>query len=238
VFLTIFPFTSLRQENHDKPNQIAMSNERLAKPNITIIGSLNVDFVTRTTRVPNAGETLHGTAFEVKWGGKGANQAVAAGRLSRINVEDQNAMANVKMIGMVGDDIYGSQMIESLQKSGIDTSAIGIRKGEMTGIASIWVDETDGQNRIVVVSGANGHLSKVDDPESFTGKPTFKGYGDIAIFQLENPVDIVLGRIKAAYDQHAMASCVLLQDMPFNSIRRSYSTLHQPPHWNQTCTAA
>jgi ribokinase len=184
-----------------------MANEPgSAKPNITIIGSLNVDFITRTTRVPNAGETLHGTSFEVKWGGKGANQAVAAGRLSRENVEDGDPTANVKMIGMVGDDIYGSQMIDSLKKSGIDTSAICVRKGEMTGIASIWVNETDGQNRIVVVGGANNLLPTEDDPASFTDQPTFDGYGDIAIFQLENPVEVVLGRIKAAHDQHSMAS--------------------------------
>jgi ribokinase len=184
-----------------------------AKLNITIIGSLNVDFITRAARVPSAGETLHGTSFEVKWGGKGANQAVAVGRLTRENADDENATANVKMVGMVGDDVYGSQMVEALKKSGIDTAAISIRKGEMTGIASIWVDETDGENRILVVGGANDHLQKVDYPTSFTSQPTFDGYGDIAIFQLENPLDVVLHRIKAAHDKRAMArfSCRLSQ---------------------------
>jgi pfkB family carbohydrate kinase len=216
---------------------VAMSDELdSAKLNITIIGSLNVDFITRTTRVPKAGETLHGTSFEVKWGGKGANQAVAAGRLSRENADDGNATANVKMVGMVGDDIYGSQMIDSLKRSGIDTSAICIRKGEMTGIASIWVDETDGQNRIVVVGGANNHLQTEDDPARFTAQPAFDGYGDIAIFQLENPVEIVLGRIKAAHDQHAMASS-LLSTWTCLTGYRSYSTPHQPLHYIQTCTA-
>jgi ribokinase len=174
-----------------------------AKLKITIIGSLNVDFTTRAAKIPNAGETLHGTSCEVKWGGKGANQAVAVSRLSRENAEDDNATATVKMIGMVGDDIYGSQMIEALQKNGIDTSAICIRNGVMTGIASVWVDESDGENRILIVGGANNYLQKEDSPTRF---PAFDGYGDLAIFQLENPVDIVIQRIKAAHDQHAMAS--------------------------------
>lgn len=168
------------------------------KLKITIVGSLNVDFITRAAKIPNAGETLHGTSFQVKWGGKGANQAVAVGRLSRENAEDDNATATVKMIGAVGGDIYGSQMIEALKKSGVDTSAICIRNGVATGTASVWVDG-DGENRILIVGGANDHLQKEDNP-------AFDGYGHIAIFQLENPVDVVLDRIKAAHDQHAMAS--------------------------------
>jgi ribokinase len=176
------------------------------KLKVTIIGSLNVDFVTRTIKIPNPGETLHGTSFEVKYGGKGANQAVAVSRLTRRNDEDDTSTAIVKMIGMVGDDLYGTQMIEALQKNGIDTSAICIRNGVMTGTASIWVDEINGENRILIVGGANNHLGKEDDPLCFTGQPTFDGYGDIAIFQLENPLEIVVDRIKAAHNQHALAS--------------------------------
>jgi ribokinase len=182
-----------------------MSNQNgSGKVNITIIGSLNVDFITRAARIPKAGETLHGTSFQIKWGGKGANQAVAAGRLSRKHTKDEGATANVKMIGMVGDDVYGSQMIESLKTSCIDTSAICIVKGETTGLASIWVDETVGENRILVVGGANRHLPMEDDRSLFTTQPSFEGYGDIAIFQLENPIEVVLHRIKAAHSQNAM----------------------------------
>lgn len=118
---------------------------------IVVIGSLNMDMVVRTNRAPNAGETLMGQAFALSPGGKGANQAVAAARLG----------AEVSMIGSVGKDTFGSEMLEIIKQEGIHIEHISVSETEATGVASIVIEE-DGENRIIVVPGANIDLS-VDD---------------------------------------------------------------------------
>ena len=105
----------------------------MVRPLITVFGSLNTDLVTVTPRLPAAGETLTASSFSTGFGGKGANQAVACTRLSRSQHEhgEQNSKANggpwvdVKMIGAVGDDLFGTDMIESLRSDGIDVSEVG-----------------------------------------------------------------------------------------------------------------
>lgn len=111
---------------------------------IVVIGSLNMDMVVRTNRAPNAGETLMGQAFALSPGGKGANQAVAAARLG----------AEVSMIGRVGKDTFGSEMLEIIKQEGIHIEHISVSETEATGVASIVIEE-DGENRIIVVPGAN-----------------------------------------------------------------------------------
>ncbi|MNO48143.1 Ribokinase [compost metagenome] len=118
---------------------------------IVVIGSLNMDMVVRTNRAPNAGETLLGQAFALSPGGKGANQAVAAARLG----------AEVSMIGRVGKDTFGSEMLEIIKQEGIHIEHISVSETEATGVASIVIEE-DGENRIIVVPGANIDLF-VDD---------------------------------------------------------------------------
>lgn len=110
-----------------------------------------MDMVVRTNRAPNAGETLMGQAFALSPGGKGANQAVAAARLG----------AEVSMIGSVGKDTFGSEMLEIIKQEGIHIEHISVSETEATGVASIVIEE-DGENRIIVVPGANIDLS-VDD---------------------------------------------------------------------------
>ena len=118
-----------------------MPNTR--KP-IVIVGSVTMDMVTLTPQIPRTGQTVIGTSFTTTPGGKGANQAVAAARLGY----------PVQMIGKVGDDAYGPQLIENLHQAEVDTSGMGTASGS-SGLAPIFLSH-DGQNSIVVVPGANG----------------------------------------------------------------------------------
>ena len=133
-------------------------------PHITIIGSLNIDFVTTTPRCPGPGETLTATSLSVLAGGKGGNQAVAAGRASFTSKEKQDV--TVSMIGGVGaDDPYYTTLLQpALEKSGVDTRSIEQSVTAQTGSASIIVEEGSGENRILVVPGANhgGLMGDVD----------------------------------------------------------------------------
>lgn len=115
---------------------------------ITVIGSLNMDLVVRADRIPAAGETLAGSDFHLFPGGKGANQAVAASR----------AGATTCMIGCVGNDAFGPMVLTSLGESGVDISGVATMAGISTGSATIII-ENSGENRIIVVPGANGLVS-------------------------------------------------------------------------------
>ncbi|OME10661.1 ribokinase [Paenibacillus odorifer] len=123
----------------------------VSKLDIVVIGSLNMDMVVRTNRSPDAGETLIGQAFALSPGGKGANQAVAAARLG----------AEVSMIGRVGKDTFGSEMLEIIRNEGIHIEHISVSEHQATGVASIIIEE-DGENRIIVVPGANIELTVQD----------------------------------------------------------------------------
>jgi ribokinase len=163
-------------------------------PVITVIGSLNTDMVTRTERVPNGGETVQAKSFEIGWGGKGANQAVAAARLSRskdtLKSKDD---ITVRMIGAVGKDVFGPQLKKSMEQDGIDMQGVKVLEGQETGTAVILVEESTGENRILVTPGANFAL-KVGDELVKNGE-----YGDVAIFQLESPMDVVRCVIFVSY---------------------------------------
>ena len=122
-----------------------MSDSR--KP-IVIVGSITMDLVTRTPRIPAIGQTLIGTGFETTPGGKGANQAVAAARLGY----------PVSIVAKVGDDAYGPALIENLKRAGVGTAGMSQVAGS-SGLAPMFVAE-DGQNAIVVVPGANGKMDR------------------------------------------------------------------------------
>lgn len=127
----------------------------MSQPHVCIVGSINVDFVTVTPRHPGPGETLTASTFAIHGGGKGANQAVAAGRASFTSENQQDA--KVSMIGAVGspDPQWSSLLKPTLEKSGVSTENIQEMAGETTGSATIIIDEADGENRIMVVPGAN-----------------------------------------------------------------------------------
>jgi ribokinase len=115
---------------------------------IVVVGSIMMDLVTRTPRIPAIGQTLVGTAFFANQGGKGANQAVAAARLGY----------PAAMVAKVGDDAYGPALIESLKSKGVDTRAMEQVPGS-SGLAPMFVAD-DGQNAIVVVPGANHKMDR------------------------------------------------------------------------------
>ena len=120
-------------------------------PKITIVGSNMVDLVTKIDRMPSRGETITGQDFQMGFGGKGANQAVASALMG----------AEVSMISAVGDDMFGPRTIENLKSHGIDTAACLTIPGVSSGVAPIFVEDS-GDNRILIVKGANSFLTPDD----------------------------------------------------------------------------
>ena len=145
-------------------------------PKITVIGSLNIDLVVQVPRMPAPGETIAGHGFHIIPGGKGANQAVAAAKLG----------AQVTMVGRVGNDGFGQMQRRGMEALGIRTEFLITDEEEPTGTALIMVD-AQGQNSIVVVSGANGRLTPADVEAA---RPAI-GASDAVLLQLENPISTV-----------------------------------------------
>jgi len=161
------------------------------KPAIAVVGSLNMDFVVTTDRLPAPGETVLGRDFQMNPGGKGANQACAAGKLSPPQVR-------TTMIGRVGYDMFADHLKASLAAAGVDVSAVHATKSAPTGVALIWVD-AQGQNSIVVAAGANLALSKTEVEPM---RPIFARCG-LALFQLETPLATVHAALAAAREEGA-----------------------------------
>ena len=159
------------------------------KPGVVVTGSLNMDFVVSVEHLPGPGETVLGRDFQMIPGGKGANQAYAAGRLGGSEVA-------VRMIGRVGYDLFGDQLKASLSAAGVDVAAVHATKSAPTGVALIWVDR-HGQNSIVVASGAN-HALRASDVEAM--RPVFRGAG-VALFQLETPLDTVAAALAMSREE-------------------------------------
>ncbi|KAK6442175.1 putative ribokinase [Oleoguttula sp. CCFEE 5521] len=179
---------------------------------IAVIGSLNVDFITRTSRIPEAGETLTATSFETGLGGKGANQAVACARLAASGTK-------VSMVGNVGDDSFGSDYITALAKEGIITSGVRKVEGQKTGIANIIVEEANGENRILLATGAN-HASGKSHEKDWDLVPDEAG---ICVFQLEIPLKVVLHNMRKAREQgkHVIfnpAPAIAIPDVAYRDI--------------------
>ena len=147
----------------------------MPKP-LVVIGSINMDLVARTPRIPLAGETLTGTAFDTTPGGKGANQAVAAARLGY----------PVQMVGAVGGDVFGTALLDNLQREGVDTQAVARVPGP-SGVAQIQVAD-NGQNSIVVIPGSN---AKVDTAAIDRQQEKIRSAGMVLV-QLEIPMTAIL----------------------------------------------
>jgi len=152
-------------------------------PRIAVVGSANVDLTTFTERLPTAGETIFGSRFDLGWGGKGANQAVAA-RLCG---------AEVDMVARVGEDLFGPATIQNFCALGIGADHVRIVSGASSGVAPIFV-EPNGQNRIIVVKGANDRLAKADVDAAL---PVLQK-ADCIVLQLEVPIETVYHTIATA----------------------------------------
>lgn len=120
-------------------------------PRITVVGSNMVDLITYVDRMPNRGETIEAPEFSMGFGGKGANQAVAAALLG----------GDVAMVTKVGDDLFGPNTRANFERYGIDTSFVETVTNVSSGVAPIFV-EPDSSNSILIVKGANGHLQPAD----------------------------------------------------------------------------
>lgn len=149
---------------------------------VVVVGSSNTDMVFRTPRIPQPGETIMGEDFDQLPGGKGANQAVAAAR----------AGAEVHFIAKVGDDDLGKAALKTYQENGIQTNCIQQTAAAASGVAMILVNNSSGENAIVVAPGANALLT----PEDIEAAKSIIEQADVLLVQLETPLDTV---------QHALA---------------------------------
>jgi ribokinase len=147
-----------------------------------VIGSLNMDLVAISPRIPVIGETIIGKSYFSEPGGKGANQAYAAALLG----------GDVAMLGRIGDDEFGQQMRLNLERAGCDASGLGVEPGT-SGVALIFVAE-DGQNSIIVVPGANNAFT----PGHVADGAKRIARAGIVLLQLENPLETVVTAAKAA----------------------------------------
>ncbi|MDR0361164.1 MAG: ribokinase [Planctomycetota bacterium] len=146
------------------------------KPKVAVIGSNMIDLVTRVERMPRMGETVEAPSFDLGFGGKGANQAVAAARLG----------ADVLLVTKVGDDLFGPGYKKNLAEQGIDTKYVETAPGASNGVAPIFVDG-DANNSILIVKGANRHLSPADIDRA---ADDIRKCG-VVVLQLEVPLDTV-----------------------------------------------
>ncbi len=151
---------------------------------IAVLGSINLDLIATTPRLPEPGETISGHSFSTAPGGKGANQALAAAR----------AGAVVRMFGCVGNDLMAAPALKELDAAGIDLDSVG-HEDESTGIAMILVDDA-GENSITVVAGANGMVDEVIAEECVAELEP----GDILLLQQEIPLSAVRTALELAAD--------------------------------------
>jgi len=162
---------------------------------VVVFGSINMDLVVRTPRLPTPGETLTGHTFFTAPGGKGANQAVACARLG----------VPTRMVGRVGDDLFGEQLRASLRSFGVQDDGVLTTPGP-SGVALIAVDDT-AENTIVIVPGANGAVSIADIPRLERALDGARAL----LLQLEVPIETVVAAARAA---HTRGVTVILDPAP------------------------
>ncbi|MBO9997704.1 MAG: ribokinase [Cyanobacteria bacterium SID2] len=152
---------------------------------VVVFGSLNLDLVAQTPRLPVVGETVLGSHFLTASGGKGANQAVAAARLG----------ASTAMVGCVGNDRFGEQLLAGLRESGVETQGVRVDENTHSGVAVVSVDQ-QGENTIVIVPGANGQVGEVDIEQLKVLLPD----ATTLLLQLEIPLPAVEAAARVARD--------------------------------------
>ena len=174
---------------------------------ITVIGSLNFDLVTYTKRIPDPGETFKADHFETHVGGKGLNQAVAIAKLRATprrreeegdedDGDGEDSDYSVRLVGTVGDDFFGEQLVGFLRNHHVDTSMVTVAsdEGVKTGTATILVEEETGQNRILISEGANGLTIPDDEQLSQIFPKDLTQQGEMVVFQHEIPDPLAIMR--------------------------------------------
>ena len=184
----------------------------MAPRTITVVGSINADLVTVTSRMPDAGETLESESFAQLPGGKGANSAVAAARLSHANPHRTAAASasppdgpeiTVRQLGAVGNDAFGPTVLEALRRNLVDVSSVATVDGLPTAVSVIIIEEKHGENRILYAPGANHHLAPAAflAPESLASPGSGTAAGalpDLLVAQLEMRKETVVQAMAAA----------------------------------------
>lgn len=167
---------------------------------IAVVGSLNADLTVRVPRFPAPGETISGSDFAIVPGGKGANQAAAAGRLG----------GRVAMIGQVGADAQGALLRDALKAAGVETRFVAIDETAATGVAVITIDAR-GENEIVLAAGANGSFA----PERLAPALGAIRSARVVLLQLEIPLATVM---RAAAEARSAGALVVLDPAPAVSV--------------------
>lgn len=173
-----------------------MDDTQVTNTGVAVFGSINMDMVIRTRRIPFKGETIMGQSFRTCPGGKGANQAVAAAMSGTYTY----------MIGRVGNDSFGRELIEGLESYRVDISKMIVDSNAQSGVAIITIDE-ECENRIIVISGANGLVGNQDLSQL---KDCIKNIR-VLLLQLEIPIDMVIMAAKLAHENNVL---VLLDPAP------------------------
>lgn len=155
--------------------------------NLVVLGSINADHILNLETFPTPGETVTGNQYQVAFGGKGANQAVAAGRSG----------ANIAFIACTGDDDTGERVRKQLASDNIDVAPVSVVEGESTGVALIFVN-AEGENVIGIHAGANAALTT----ERVEAQRAIISGADALLMQLESPVESVLAAAKIAHENH------------------------------------
>uniref|UniRef100_A0A1Q3FKN1 Ribokinase n=1 Tax=Culex tarsalis TaxID=7177 RepID=A0A1Q3FKN1_CULTA len=171
---------------------------------VVVFGSCIVDFISYVPRLPKVGETLHGTKFTTGFGGKGANQCVAAARLG----------SRTAMIGKLGNDPWGSNYRKALESEGVNVDHVKIVEGESTGIAQINVAD-NGDNQIVIVVGANNSLLTADVGTS----SKLLARAKILVCQLETPLTGTLEALRNFTGNSIMNAAPAVENVPQDLLR-------------------
>jgi ribokinase len=173
----------------------------LKSKKITVLGSINMDLVTSTNRVPVMGETVMGESFHTIPGGKGANQAVAAARLG----------AETYLIGCVGNDSFGPDLVQHLKNQGVHTDYVEPVTHASTGTASITI--SSGDNHIIVVPGANYAVT----PDFVSKHEQVIAESDLLMLQLEIPIESVEKAVELANKHHVK---IILNPAPIQPLSK------------------
>jgi len=186
--------------------------KRHARATVTVLGSINMDVVLRVARFPNPGETILAATVTRNGGGKGANQAIAAAR----------AGATVRMIGAVGNDPDGRDLLRLLQENAVDCTQVRVDADSSTGTAYVMVD-AEGENQIIVFSGANATATNCDEERD-----------GVLLAQLELPLPLVSSFLATRGD----ASVTILNAAPFREGAKELFSLADLVVINETELAA
>ncbi|HGD3424894.1 TPA: ribokinase [Enterobacter hormaechei] len=175
--------------------------------NLVVLGSINADHILNLETFPTPGETVTGNQYQVAFGGKGANQAVAAGRSG----------ANIAFIACTGDDDTGERVRKQLASDNIDIAPVSVVAGESTGVALIFVN-AEGENVIGIHAGANAALTT----ERVEAQRGIIAGAEALLMQLESPVESVLAAAKIAHENH---TSVVLNPAPARVLSDELLTL-------------